>query len=298
MIAVVGSTGFVGWHLVRRLATLGKPVRAVARDTAKASGMFPAGVDLARADLLDAQTLVRAFDEVETVVHCAAITADHKESYRGEYRRVHVDGTRNLVEAAKTAGVGRIVLLNGLGTRPAASGSYMQTRWEMGEAVRTSGLPWVALQPSVLFGDGAAFPAAFARLARRAPIMPLLQGGRLRLQPLWVEDLVSCLARTVGEGSRDGRALDLGGPEYMTMREVIELVMATVGRRRPLLPLPLPIARLQARLMSPLPNPPLVPATLELFDFENITDLDVVQKTFGLVPRSMREHLRAHGLEG
>jgi NADH dehydrogenase len=231
------------------------------------------------------------------VVHCAAITADHKEAYPGQYRKVHVEGTHNLVRAAREAGVRRIVLMNGLGTRPGSPMSYMQTRWEMGEAVKNSGMAWVALQPSILFGNGAAFVRAFAGLARTLPVMPVL-GGSLRLQPLWVEDLVTCLDRCIAEPRWDGRAIDLGGPEQLTFAEMIDLIMTAAQARRPTLPLPLPVAKVQARLFTLLPNPPLTPATLELFDFDNITALDVVPKEFGFQPRSVRAHLREHGIDG
>jgi uncharacterized protein YbjT (DUF2867 family) len=293
VIAVVGATGFVGRHLVARLASSGAPVRAVAR---KPAANVP-GVDAVSADLLQPESLQTALRGVETVVHCAAVTADRKEAYPGEYRRVNAEGTRNLVAAARLGGVKRIVLLNGLGTRPGKDGSYMRTRWEMAETVRSSGLAWIALQPSILFGDGAPFPAAIARLARQLPVMPVLGGGR-KLQPLWVEDLVSCLMQSIADPRWDGRAIDLGGPGQVTFAQIDDLILATIKVRRLKLPLPLPLARIAARIMSVLPNPPLVPATLELFEFDNTTDLDVVTRTFGFQPRSIREHFQDHGLDG
>jgi NADH dehydrogenase len=259
--------------------------------------VLPPGVDLRPGDLLDRASLEAALEGVEVVVDCAAITADRKEQFPGEYQRVHVEGTRNLVEAARARQVKRIVLLNGLGTRPGKAGSYMRTRWEMGQTVQQSGLAWVALQPSVLFGDGAAFPAAFARLARQLPVMPVLGGGT-RLQPFWIGDLTACLAMAVRETRWDGRAIDLGGPEQVTFSEMLDLIMVATGRPRPKLPLPLPVARMQARLMTVLPHPPLVPATLELFDFDNVTALDAVPRNFGFQPRGVREHFRQHGLDG
>ena len=296
-IAIVGAGGFVGRHLAARLQREGLAPRCIARDPARAAAVLPAGADLRAGDLLDGASLAAALEGVDAIVHCAAITADRKERYPGEYRRVHVDGTRTLVDAARARSVSRIVLMNGLGTRPGKAGSYMRTRWEMGETVRQSGLGWVALQPSVLFGDGAAFPAAFARLSRQLPVMPVLGGGT-RLQPLWVEDLVTCLTMACGSTSWDGRAIDLGGPEQLTFSEMLDLIMDATGRRRPKVPLPLPIARVQARLMSVLPKPPLVPATLELFDFDNVTELDAVPRNFGFQPRGVRQHLREHGLDG
>jgi uncharacterized protein YbjT (DUF2867 family) len=292
VIAVVGASGFVGRHLVARLASSGASVRAVARTAVAARG-----IDAVSADLLQPESLQTALRGVDTVVHCAAITADRKEAYPGEYRRVNGEGTRNLVAAARLAGVKRIVLLNGLGTRPGKDGSYMRTRWEMAEAVRSSGLAWVALQPSILFGDGASFPAAIARLARQFPVLPVLGGGR-KLQPFWIEDLVTCLMQSSADARWDGRSIDLGGPEQMTFAQIDDLILATIKVRRLKLALPLPVARIQARIFSVLPNPPLVPATLELFEFDNTTDLDTVVRTFGFQPRSIREHFQDHGLDG
>ncbi|HYM49257.1 MAG TPA: NAD-dependent epimerase/dehydratase family protein [Candidatus Limnocylindrales bacterium] len=297
MIAIAGATGFVGRHLAARLHAGGQPLRCLVRDPGRAPSSLPAGAPIVAADVLEIALLDAALSGVHTLVHCAAVTADRKERYPGEYARVNGQGTRNLVEAARRQGVRRIVLVNGLGTRPGRPHSYMRTRWEMAEAVRTSGLGFVALQPSVLFGDGAAFVTAFARLARQLPVMPVLR-GRTRLQPLWVEDLVTCLAMAVADPRWDGRSIDLGGPEQIAFAEVIRLIMAAAGVRRPTVPLPMPIARIQARLFTILPDPPLVPATLELFDFDNITELDAVARNFGFQPRGFGEHLREHGLAG
>jgi uncharacterized protein YbjT (DUF2867 family) len=298
VIAVAGSTGFVGRHLVRRLAGRGVAVRGLARNPAAARAVLPSSVEVVQADLLKPPALGAALQGVDVVVHCAAITADHKETFRGQYARVNGEGTRNLVDAARRGGAKRIVLLNGLGTNRGRDGSYMRTRWEMGEAVRTGGLAWVALQPSILFGDGAPFPTAIARLARRSPVVPILGSGRTRLQPLWVEDLCTCLALAVDRPAWDGRAMDLGGPEQLPYTEVVELILAAAHLRRPPVPVPLGLARIAASVMSVLPNPPLVPATLELFDFDNVTDQDAVQKIFGFTPRSLRTHFQEHGLDG
>jgi uncharacterized protein YbjT (DUF2867 family) len=293
VIAVVGGTGFVGRHVVARIAASDAPVRAVARKPAPSTEK----VEGVSADVLRPESLEVALRGVDAVVHCAAITADKKEAYPGQYREVNAVGTRNLVAAARHAGVKRLILLNGLGTRPGSERSYMRTRWDMAEAVRGSGLSWTALQPSILFGDGAPFPAAIARLARQFPIMPVLGGAR-KLQPLWIEDLVTCLIQCLRDPGRDGQTIDLGGPEQMTFGEIDDLILATIRVRRPKLSIPLPMARIQARVLSVLPNPPLVPATLELFDFDNTTDLDAVSRNFGFQPRSIRTHFKDHGLDG
>lgn len=294
-IAVMGATGFVGRHVLQRLLEVGTPVRGLARNPSRAPAAAVA--TMVHADLLEVGTLSPALTGIKAVIDCAALTADHKEPFTGAYRRINAEGARNLIWAAQRAGVDRIILLNGLGTQRGRDGSYMRTRWEMGEAVRNSGLGWVALQPSILFGDHAPYPAALARLARQFPVMPVL-GGRRRLQPLWVEDLVTCLTRAAGDARWDGRAIDLGGPDQLTYGEMTRLVMETIGVRRPTAPVPMAVAQVPARLMTVLKNPPLVPATLELFDFDNVTDLDSVQKNFGFAPRPIKDHFAAHGLDG
>jgi uncharacterized protein YbjT (DUF2867 family) len=297
MILVTGGTGFVGSHVLRRLSET-EPrgtVRTLARNRAKA--LVPDGVSIVEGDVTQPESLRAAVIGVDVIIHAAAITGDRKEPSRGAYDRVNRVGTENLVSAAKSAGVKRLVVVSGLGCRPAPSGTYMATRWGMEEAVRASGIPFVILQPSVLFGAGAPFVGALAGLARVLPVLPLVGGGRTRFQPLWIEDLVTCLVASTSSETQAGRALPLGGSEWATFKEVLQTICKAMSVRRLLVPLPMPIARIQAALMTAvLPNPPLTPAALELFGFDNATDLNAVDKAFGFHPRGFREHLLPHGI--
>jgi uncharacterized protein YbjT (DUF2867 family) len=298
MILVTGGTGFVGSHVLRRLSET-EPrgtVRTLVRDPAKAQ--IPDGVSIVEGDITRPESMPAAVASVDVIIHAAAITGDRKEPYRGAYDRVNRVGTENLMSAAKSAGVKRLVVVSGLGCRPAPAGTYMATRWGMEEAVRASGVPFVILQPSVLFGAGAPFVAALAGLARVLPVLPLVGGGRTRFQPLWIEDLVTCLVASMSSETLAGRALPLGGSEWATFKEVLQTICKAMSVRRLLVPLPMPIARIQAKLMTAvLPNPALTPAALELFSFDNATDLDAVDRAFVFHPRGLREHLLAHGVK-
>jgi NADH dehydrogenase len=296
MILVTGATGFVGSRLLRRLAKTGiEPLRALTR---KAGTAVPGGVEPVLGDLTKPETLGAAVAGVTTVVHAAAITANLKEPFPGAYREINETGTYNLMKAAKEAGASRVVLMSGL-SAPAKEGSYMATRLGMEKAVRDSGLPYVILQPSVLFGDGAEFVAALSRLARVLPVLPLMGDPKLKFQPLWIEDLLRILEQSISADKHLGRAIPIGGPEQVTFREVLQTICEAMSVRRLLVPLPLPIVRIQARAMAALlPRPPLTPATLELFEFDNSTSLDAVPANFGFQPRGFREHLLMHGING
>jgi NADH dehydrogenase len=297
LIVVTGASGFVGSHVVSHLAQAGYAVRAMVRDSSRYSPPLQVGV--AEADLVRAETLTGALDGARTVIHCAAITANLKEPYSGAYQEVNGRGTENLAAAARAAGVRRLVVISGLGTRPAPAGTYMATRWALEEAVRNSGIPHVILQPSVLFGDGAEFVTALARLIRHSPVVPALGGGRTRFQPIWIDDVVACVERSVTDDALLNRAHAIGGSEYLTFREILQTIARVMGKRRLILPLPMSLARLQARLLSAVTSrPPLTRATLELFGFDNATALDAVERTFGFRPRGLREHLRLHGISG
>ena len=294
MILVTGATGFVGSRLVNRLAGSGsEPVRGRREGISDAQRR-----EAVHGDLTKPETLAAAVAGVSTVVHAAAITANLKEPYPGAYRDINETGTHNLMKAARDAGVSRIVLMSGLSARPKRAATWQRgSGWR--RAVRNSGVAYVILQPSVLFGDGAKFVAALSRLARISPVLPLLGDPGIRFQPLWIEDLLRILEQAITSEKHLEQALPLGGPEHLTFRQVLETICEAMGVRRLLVPLPLPIAALQARVMTALlPRPPMTPATLELFKYDNATNLDAVPAGFGFEPRGFREHLRAHGVNG
>jgi uncharacterized protein YbjT (DUF2867 family) len=298
MILVTGATGFVGSRLLRRLAAGAgsKSLRGTARRVRAED--LPPGVEAVPSDVTKAETLPAALEGVTTLVHTAAITANLKEPYPGAYRRINETGTYNLMKAARDAGVSRVVLMSGLAA-PAKEGSYMATRLGMEKAVHDGGVPYVILQPSVIFGDGAEFVAALSRIARLSPVLPLMGDPNLKFQPLWINDLLRILEQSITSEKHIGQAIPLGGPEHLTFKQVLETICTAMSIRRLLVPLPLPIAALQARAMAALlPKPPLTPATLELFQFDNSTRLDAVPANFGFQPRGFREHLLAHGVTG
>lgn len=299
MILVTGAGGFVGSRVVTRLAGEGEPVRALARDLERARRRLPASnVDLARGDTTKPETLDAACAGVDTIVHSAFITADRKQGPGVNYYATNVEGTANLVAAAKRAGVRRIVVVSGLGTKPAAPGSYMQGRYLAEQEVKQSGLGWSILGPSIQFGSGAAFFNGLADLIRQAPVVPMVGNGKRQFQPIWVEDVTTCLVKMVREpAAYDGKSLEVGGPEVYTYAQILDMLMRTLGKRKPKLPGPLPLVALGAGVMEAvLPKPPITRAAIDLFTFDNVTALDSVRRNFGFDPLSLPTYLAEHGL--
>jgi NADH dehydrogenase len=298
MILVTGGNGFVGARLVARLVAEGERPRALVRAAATSNGWPAESVEIVTGDTTRPATLDAAVAGVATIIHTAFVTADRKERTGVNYYATNVEGTANLVAAAKRAGVGRIIVLSGLGTVPARPGSYMQGRYLAVQEVRNSGLAYSILGPSILFGPGAAFFKGLADLIRKVPVVPMIGSGSRRFQPVYVEDVVTCLLKMAREPEQyDGKSIDIGGPDILTYARILDLLMDTLHIHKPKVPGPTPFAYLGAAVMEALlPKPPITVAALGLFAFDNTTDLDSVPRHFGFAPAALAPYLAEHGL--
>jgi NADH dehydrogenase len=253
-------------------------------------------VEAVEGDVTDASSLVGACEGVDVVVNLASITADRKPP-PGGYDRVNAEGPAALAVAARTAGVRRFVHLAGIDTTLGEPGPYLAGRRRGDAAVLASGIESVAiLRPSIMFGGSdSAFVKALARVVKLAPAVPVPGDGTVRLQMVWVEDVVRCIMQLVDD-MRPGQ-FPIGGPEQPTYDEVLDTIGEGLGKRRVRkIHLPLPLFSVQARLLSVLPSPPLTPAALELFASDNTTTLDAIEQQFNFRPRSFAEHVRREGL--
>jgi uncharacterized protein YbjT (DUF2867 family) len=301
MILVTGADGFVGRNVIARLVAEGERPRALVRNVLRARKVLPAqGVDIVEGDTTRPVSLAETIPGADTIIHCAFVVANRKQTASTNYYQTNVVGTRNLVAAAKNAGVRRIVVMGGLGTRPDRPGSYMQGRYEADQAVRESGLAYAILGASVQFGKGAAFINGLADLVRGPlPVVPMIGSGKVKFQPIWVEDVVTCLLKMAREPQRyDGRYIEVGGPQTYTYGQILDLLMRKLGKHKIKVPGPKPFAAIGAGVMEAiLPNPPITVAALGLFDFDNVTALDAVPREFGFAPVSFKDYLAQHPVE-
>lgn len=296
MILITGATGYIGQHLVRRLVAQGERPRCLVRDPRKAQRLFPgADLEIARGDTTDPASLAEAVKGVETIVHTAFMTADRKEGPGNRYDETNVQGTGHLVAAAESAGVRRMIELSGLGTKPDKPGSYMQGRYLAEQRLKESQLDWTILRPSVLFGKDAPFIKGLSELIEHSPVVPLIGGGKVMFQPIYVEDVVSVIMWVLARPEQSSRqTFTIGGPDYYSFTQMIDALTHALHRTRLKAPAPRPLVGVGAALMEAvLPKPPLTKAALTLFSFDNTTDLNSVERQFGFKPMSFAYFLAA-----
>jgi uncharacterized protein YbjT (DUF2867 family) len=279
-VLVTGAAGFVGRHAVRALVERGVSVRALVRSVSGATLLDDAECELARGDVTDPASLAEAIAGADAVVHLVAIIHGRP----AEFERVIEGGTRNVVEAARAAGVRRFVQMSALGTSAATKDSvpYYRAKWNAQQVVRESGLSHAILRPSFVFGgDGGVLPR-LARIARLAPVTPIVGRGSQRIQPIWVDDVSRALALTVTRD--DSLEVELGGPDVVDWNELWSRLKATLGTRRPSLHVPPWLIRPQALLLERLPDPPVTRDQLRMLELGDnvVTDGGVGMAALGL----------------
>jgi len=290
-VLVTGGTGFVGPHVVHALRARELPVRALVREPKRAARLAAWGVELVPGDITDPTSLRAACAGVDAVVHLVAVI----KGSRADFERVMEHGTRNVVAAAQDAGVRRFLLASALGlderTRDAVP--YFAAKWEMEQAVQGSGLEHVIFRPSFVFGrDGGVLPT-FVRLARFAPVTPIVGPGTQRLQPIWVEDVAAYFAEAIDLPAAANRTFELGGPDAPDWNELWARLKRALGSRRPSIHVPVGLMRAQAALTEKLPGAPVTRDQLTMLVLgDNVVTDPAAVETFRLPLVPLDEQLR------
>jgi len=284
--AVIGATGFVGRHLVAHLVAHGHRVRAVSR----AGGRLPdwnAQVRAVPGDVVSGRGLAEAMRGTDGVVHLVAIPREHGGR---RFDEVNVGGVGRVLAAMQEADVERIVHLSVLGAVDDPSLRYLHSKWRGEQLVRDSDRAWVVLRPSLLFGEGDGFfNLVKATLTWWSPGVIAIPGaGDARFQPLAADDLAIGMERSLVDDARAGSVYELGGPSYLSYREIVDAVMAATGKRRLKLGMPIPLLSALTRVTDRLlPIFPVSHDQIRSLRRPNFTDLDAFVRAFGVEPRPL-----------
>jgi len=274
LVTVFGGSGFIGAQAVRQLARAGWRIRVAVRNPAAAYAMRLHGdvgqIDIVQANIRNQPSVRRALADATAAVNLVAVM---NESGRQGFQALHVMGARNVAAAAKAQGVARMVQMSALGADPNSTSKYARTKAEGEAAVREIYPDAVVVRPSIVFGPEDNFFNRFAAMAQLSPALPLIGGGHTRFQPVFVGDVGKALAKAVASDEAAGQTYELGGPAIFSFRQLMELMLAEIGKRRILLPLPWPVAGMigtAGDLARTLITPPITSDQVKLLRADNV----------------------------
>lgn len=266
-VLVIGGSGFIGSALVRRLSQSGCRVVVPTRnpDRVPAALQRLPQVEYRQADVHDPAMLSDLMAGSDVVINLVGIL----QGRPADFMRAHVELTAKIVAACEQSGIRRYLHMSALGANPGGPSHYQRSKAMAEDKVRTSALDWTIYRPSVVFGEGDRFLNLFARLLRFSPVLPLA-GATTKFQPVWVEDVARAFVAGVERPELIGQTFSLVGPRVYTLAELVRLAGEYSGAKRPVIPLPDWAARLQASLLSVLPNPPLSHDNLDSLTVDNV----------------------------
>jgi uncharacterized protein YbjT (DUF2867 family) len=278
LVTVYGGSGFLGRHVVRAIARTGARIRVAVRRPELAGHLQPLGgvgqIVPVQANVRFPDSLLAAAQDADAVINLVGILfCTGKQTFKS----VQDEGARNVAMAAKKAGAGTLVHVSSIMADPDSASIYARSKAAGEAAVQDVYQDATIIRPSVVFGPEDEFFNRFGALARLSPVLPLIGGGHTKLQPVFVGDVAQGIVAAL-KGRATGKApYELGGPEILTMRQVMERVLAYAMRSRPLVPLPFWLAKLQGAFLQWLPNPPLTLDQVRLLETDTVVSAAAIK---------------------
>jgi len=292
LVTVFGGSGFLGRHLVRALANRQYLVRVAVRRPELTGHLQPLGrvgqIHAVQANVRFPQSVEAAVRDADGVVNLVGILFERS---RQRFDAVQAEGAETVARAAAAAGA-RMVHVSAIGAEEHSSSHYARSKAE-GERRVAAALPQaVIVRPSIVFGTEDEFFNRFAAIARISPVLPLPGRGHTRFQPVFAGDVAEAIAKTVDGEAKPGTIYEFGGPDIRTFKELMEFLLATIERRRLLVPVPFALMKLQAAFLQYLPMPPLTPDQVELLKPDNVVSAAAHEQGrtlegLGIIPNSM-----------
>ena len=292
LVTVFGGSGFLGRHVVRALANRGYRIRVAVRRPELTGFLRPMGrvgqINAVQANLRFPQSIAVALRDADIAVNLVGILFERGAQRFGAVQAV---GAEAVALAAKSAGAS-LVHVSAIGADANSPSHYARSKAEGERRVLAAQPAAVIVRPSIVFGPEDDFFNRFAALARIAPALPLVGGGHTRFQPVFVGDVAEAIAKAVDGETKPGTIYELGGPDVRTFRELMEFMLATIGRRRLLVPVPFDVTKFQAAFAQFLPKPPITPDQVELLRSDNVVSAEArsqgrTLEALGIIPESI-----------
>ncbi len=293
LITIIGGSGFVGRHIVRALAKRGYRIRVACRRPDLAGHLQPLGtpgqIMPVQANVRYPASLAAACAGAHAVINLTGVLYSAGAQ---SFDAIHVFGAEASASAARAAKARLFIQMSALGANEAGRAAYARSKAEGEKRARAAFPGAIVLRPSIVFGPEDGFFNRFAALSRFTPALPLIGGGGTKFAPVYVGDVAEAVARLVDRGEADGRTYELGGPEELTFRQLLQFILDTIGRNRMLVPVPWPIARLQGLILGLLPKPLLTVDQVDLLRTDNVVSAEARQEKrtlegLGIAPRGI-----------
>ncbi len=296
MILVAGGTGFPGSAIVSELLSRGEPVAVLGRDAAKVRAHFGDKVEARVADVRDAAALQGAMDGVDTVINAVQFPNSPIENPRKgwTFEAVDYQGTRNQVDAAKAAGVRRFVYLSGVGAAADATKHWFRFKWQAEQHLAQSGLEWVAVRPTWVFGPGDHSLNRLLGFGRFLPFIPNFGDGKQSMQPVFVDDVGRVVADAALKPEAANQVFELGGPEVMSMDDVLKTALDVMGKKRVILHQPVALGKAIGTVASLLPSPPLTADSVDFIVSPAVADNSGLERVLAPKLTSLRDGLETY----
>lgn len=270
LVTIFGGSGFVGRHLVRTLANRGYQIRVAVRRPDLAGHLKPLGnvgqIQLTQANLRYRDSIDAAVRGADIVINLVGIL---QENGKQKFDAIQAVGAQAVAEAAKAAGA-KLVHMSAIGADAESLSGYGESKGEGETAVMIVDKNAIIVRPSIIFGPEDDFFNRFGAMARIAPALPLIGGGETKFQPVYVGDVAEAIAKAAEGNVKPGRVYELGGPEILSFRECLELLLEEIGRRRMLISLPWFVASMIGRLVGWLPGAPITSDQVEMLKSDNV----------------------------
>ncbi len=295
---ITGASGFIGTRLLEALKEGPYSIRCLARNRERAARFKEKGFEAVLGNILDRESLGACMEGIDAVVHLVGVI-----HARGEFtfERVHVTGTKNLVDAAIKAGGKHFFYQSSLGASLKSSSRFLSTKAEAEELVKGSGLTYTIFRPSLVVGEQDGFTDRLKTIIQMGPVVPVAGDGNAKFQPLDVDDWVKCFTTVFGSEDALGKTYEFGGPEHLTQNEIVSLMMETLGIKKTIVHLPVSFARAGVPFLGLARGlgrfigrkiPAVTTEQLLLLGIDNICDVDSVRNLFGFDPITLREALK------
>ena len=275
IIAIFGASGFLGKHLMREITKLDYRVKVATRNPYLKGYLKPLGspgqIELFKTNIFDQESVKQVLKNCDLAINLVGILY---ETRKQKFNQIHSQFPHLLSNLCNELGTKNLIHVSALGVRERHTSQYMQSKLQGEKNIQDNFKPSVILRPSVVFGPADKFFEKFASIAQFSPFLPLIGGGKTKFAPIYVGDVAKAIVKSLELNNSQTKIYELGGPEDYSFKELMEILLAEIKKKRFLISIPWSFAKFQSYFLQMLPNPLLTPDQVELLKYSNVVSGD------------------------